>query len=154
MLNKIQIIGRLGGDPEVRYLPSGDAVANFSVATTETWKDKQSGEKKETTEWHRVAAFGKLGEVCGQYLKKGGLVYIEGSLRTQSYEKNGETRYSVQIRADQMKMLGGKPDGDSGGQQRERSASSGGQRATSANNHGSTRGEARGGLDDDSDIPF
>ncbi|QPB08645.1 single strand DNA binding protein [Burkholderia phage Mica] len=147
MLNKVQIIGRLGGDPEVRYLPSGDAVANFSVATTETWKDKQSGEKKEATEWHRVAAFGKLGEICGEYLRKGGLVYIEGSIRTQKYEKDGETRYSVQIRADNMKMLGGKPDGDSGGgERRERPASNGG---------GQQRKPAGGGFDEmDDDIPF
>lgn len=153
MLNKVQIIGRLGGDPEVRYLPSGDAVANFSVATTETWKDKQSGERKEATEWHRVAAFGKLGEICGQYLKKGGLVYIEGSIRTQTYEKDGQTRYSVQIRADNMKMLSGKQDGDSGGERRERPASNNGN--GSQNNHGSTRGESRSGFDEmDDDMPF
>lgn len=151
MLNKVQIIGRLGGDPDVRYLPSGDAVANFSVATTETWKDKSSGEKKEATEWHRVAAFGKLGEVCGKYLKKGGLVYIEGSIQTRTYEKDGETRYSVQIRADNMKMLGSKSDGDDGGERRERPASNAGGQSRQRPADGRAAGQ--GGPEDD-DIPF
>lgn len=109
-LNKVLLIGHLGKDPETRYLPSGESVTNFSVATTESWKDKASGEKKEATEWHRVATFGKLAEVCGEYLKKGALVYIEGKVTTQKWkDKEGNDRYSTQIRADQMKMLGGKP---------------------------------------------
>ena len=106
-VNKAILVGNLGRDPELKYLPSGDAVCNFSIATTESWKDK-SGEKQEATEWHRISAFGKLAEVCGQYLKKGGAVYIEGSIKTRTYEKDGEKRYATEIRADRMQMLGGK----------------------------------------------
>jgi single-strand DNA-binding protein len=106
-INKVIIIGNLGRDPETRYMPSGDAITNIAVATTETWKDKVSGEKKEQTEWHRIAFFGKLAEIAGQYLKKGSQVYIEGSLRTRKYtDKDGVEKYSTEIRADVMKMLG------------------------------------------------
>lgn len=113
-LNKAIIIGHLGKDPESRFMSDGSAVCNFSVATAESWKDKASGEKKEATEWHRVSAFGKLAEICGQYLKKGALVYLEGKITTRKWkDKEGNDRYSTEIRADQMKMLGGKPDGDS-----------------------------------------
>lgn len=108
-LNKAIIIGHLGRDPETRYLPDGKAVVNFSVATTETWKDKASGEKKESTEWHRINAFDKLAEICGQYLKKGSLVYLEGKITTRKWkDKDGVDRYSTEIRADTMTMLGGK----------------------------------------------
>ena len=110
-LNKAIIIGHLGKDPEVRYPPSGEAVCNFTVATSETWKDKATGEKKESTEWHRIGAFSKLAEICGQYLKKGSLVYIEGRIQTRKWEKDGHTNYSTEIKADQMKMLGSKSDG-------------------------------------------
>jgi single-strand DNA-binding protein len=111
-LNKAQIIGHLGKDPETRYLPNGDAVCNFSVATSEQWKDKQTGEKKEQTEWHRISAFGKLAEICGQYLKKGSFVYIEGRIQTRKWQdKDGQDRYTTEIKADGMKMLGGKPEG-------------------------------------------
>ena len=85
-VNKVILVGNLGGDPEVRYTPSGVAVANFSIATTETWKDKNTGEKKEQTEWHKIVAWRRLGEICGEYLKKGSQVYIEGSLRTRQWE--------------------------------------------------------------------
>ena len=106
-LNKVVIIGNLGRDPETRYMPSGDAMTTIAVATTETWKDKQTGEKKEATEWHRVTFFGKLAEIAGQYLKKGAQVYIEGSLRTRKYtDKDGVEKYATDIRADEMKMLG------------------------------------------------
>ncbi|WMW80339.1 single-stranded DNA-binding protein [Undibacterium cyanobacteriorum] len=106
-LNKVMIIGNLGRDPETRYMPSGDAMTTIAVATTETWKDKQTGEKKEATEWHRVTFFGKLAEIAGQYLKKGSQVYIEGSLRTRKYtDKDGVEKYATDIRADEMKMLG------------------------------------------------
>jgi len=115
MLNKIQLIGNLGGDPDMRYLPSGDAVANFSVATTERWTDKQSGEKREKTEWHRVSAFGRLGEICGEYLRKGSKVYIEGSVHTREYEKDGIKRYSTEVKAREMKMLDSKPSGGDNG---------------------------------------
>jgi single-strand DNA-binding protein len=108
-LNKVTIIGHLGKDPESRFLPDGKAVANFTVATSETWKDKESGEKKEKTEWHRITAFGKLAEICGEYLKKGALVYIEGKLGTRKWtDKEGVERYTTEITADTMKMLGGR----------------------------------------------
>lgn len=112
-VNKAIIIGNLGKDPESRYLPSGEAVCNFSVATTESWKDKATGEKKELTEWHRINAFGKLAEICGEYLKKGTAVYIEGRIRTRKWQdKDGQDRYTTEIMADRMQMLGGKPQGD------------------------------------------
>lgn len=108
-LNKVIIIGNLGRDPETRYMPSGDAMTTIAVATTETWKDKQTGEKKEATEWHRVTFFGKLAEIAGQYLNKGSQVYVEGSLRTRKYtDKDGVEKYATDIRADEMKMLGGR----------------------------------------------
>ena len=113
-LNKVQIIGNLGKDPEVRYLPSGDAVANITVATTEKWKDKQSGEAKEITEWHRINFFGKLAEIAGQYLKKGSSVYVEGSIHTRKWtDKDGQEKYSTEIKGQSMQMLGGKPEGQS-----------------------------------------
>ena len=107
-VNKVIIVGNLGRDPETRYLPSGEAVTNISVATTDTWKDKATGEKKEATEWHRVSFFGKLAEIAGEYLKKGSQVYVEGSLRTRKYQdkETGKDRYSTEIRADRMQMLG------------------------------------------------
>lgn len=108
-LNKLLVIGNLGKDPEMRYMPSGEAVANFSVATTSAWTDKGSGERKEETEWHRCSAFGRLGEVCGQYLKKGSSVYIEGSLKTRKWQdKDGADRYTTEVRVNSMQMLGGK----------------------------------------------
>ncbi len=109
-INKVILVGRLGKDPEVSYTPSGTAVAKFSIATSETWKDKDKGEKKEKTEWHRITAFGKLGEICGEYLSKGKQVYIEGKLQYGSYEKDGVTRYTTDIIASQMQMLGGRGD--------------------------------------------
>ena len=106
-VNKVIIVGNLGNDPEMRYTPSGDAVANITVATTESWKDKASGEKKEATEWHRVTMFKRLAEVAGQYLKKGSQVYIEGKLKTRKWQdKDGNDRYTTEINADDMKMLG------------------------------------------------
>lgn len=111
-VNKVIIIGNLGKDPEVKYMPSGEAVCNFSVACNEQWKKKDTGEKQEHTEWFRVAVFGKLAEVCGKYLTKGKQVYIEGKLRTRSYEKDGETKYSTELICSEMKMLGVKDDGN------------------------------------------
>ncbi len=110
-VNKVILIGNLGRDPEVRYMPSGDAVANITIATTETWKDK-SGEKQEQTEWHRVAMFGKTAEIAGEYLKKGSQVYIEGKLQTRKWtDKEGQERYTTEIRADRMQMLGSRSGG-------------------------------------------
>lgn len=108
-VNKVFILGGLGRDPEIRFMPNGEAVANFSMATTETWKDKQ-GVKQERTEWHNVVAYRKLAEIIGEYLKKGSQCYIEGKLQTRKWEKDGVTRYSTEIIADHMQMLGGKPD--------------------------------------------
>ena len=106
-VNKWIGIGNLGRDPESRYTASGEAICNFSIACTETWKDKQTGERKEMTEWVRISAFGKLAEICSQYLKKGSQVYVEGSLRTRKWtDKDGQERYTTEIRCDDMKMLG------------------------------------------------
>ena len=110
-VNKVILVGNLGRDPEVRYMPNGEAVANFSIATTENWKDK-SGVKQEKTEWHNIVMYRKLAEIAGEYLKKGRPVYVEGRLQTRKWEKDGVTRYSTEIIADSMQMLGGK---DSGG---------------------------------------
>lgn len=111
-VNKVILVGNLGKDPETRYSAGGDAICNFSIATTESWKDKSTGEKKEATEWHRISFFGKLAEICGQYLKKGSQVYIEGSLRTRKWtDKDGQERYTTEIRGDEMKMLGSRPAG-------------------------------------------
>lgn len=109
-INKVILVGNLGRDPEVSYTPSGVAVAKFSIATSEKWTDKETGEKKDKTEWHRITAFGKLGEICGEYLSKGKQVYIEGKLQYGSYEKDGVTRYTTDIIANQMQMLGSRSD--------------------------------------------
>jgi len=117
-VNKVILIGNLGRDPETRFLPSGEAVCNFSIATTEKWRDK-SGEMKEQTEWHRISAFGKTAEVCGEYLRKGSAVYVEGRIQTRKWtDKDGNERYTTEIRCDRMQMLGGRPQG---GESRERS---------------------------------
>lgn len=111
-VNKVILVGNLGRDPETRYAPSGDAICNITVATTDTWKDRNSGEKKEATEWHRVVFYGKLAEIAGQYLRKGRSVYVEGSLRTRKWQdKDGQDRYTTEIRADVMQMLGGSREG-------------------------------------------
>ena len=113
-INKVIIVGNVGGDPETRYMPSGSAVTNLTVATNESWKDKQSGEQKERTEWHRVAMFNRLAEIAAEYLRKGSQVYIEGKLRTRKWQdKSGNDRYTTEIIADEMQMLGGR--GGSGG---------------------------------------
>lgn len=111
MLNEAKIIGHLGRDPETKTLPSGDAVTNFSIATTEKWKDKTTGEQKEATEWHRISMFGKLAEIAAKYLHKGSLVYVSGKLVTRKWNDNGVDKYSTEIKADTLKMLGGKQDG-------------------------------------------
>ena len=108
-INKVIIVGNLGRDPEMRTFPSGDQVANVTIATTDKWKDKQTGEMKEATEWHRVVFNGRLAEIVGQYLRKGSQVYVEGSLRTRKWtDQAGIEKYSTEIRADQMQMLGGR----------------------------------------------
>lgn len=107
-VNKVILVGNLGRDPETRYLPNGDPVCNFSIATTDNWKDKATGERKERTEWHNIVIYRKLAEIAQQYLKKGRPVYIEGSLHTRKWEKDGITRYTTEIIATSMQMLGSK----------------------------------------------
>lgn len=169
-VNKVILVGNLGADPETRYLPSGDAVANIRLATTDRYKDKASGEFKELTEWHRVSFFGRLAEIVNEYLKKGSSVYIEGRIRTRKWtDQSGQERYSTEIVADQMQMLGGRggaSSGDDGGYSRsapmERSggggrAPAGGRASSGGGAGGSSRpsAPAGGGFDDmDDDIPF
>jgi len=111
-VNKVILVGTLGQDPEVKYLTNGNAVCNLSLATSEQWKDKQTGEKKEKTEWHRIVMFGKVAEIAGEYCRKGSQVYIEGKLETREWEKDGVKRYTTEIKVDMqgtMQLLGGKP---------------------------------------------
>ncbi|HSN70211.1 MAG TPA: single-stranded DNA-binding protein [Steroidobacteraceae bacterium] len=111
-INKVILVGNLGADPEMRYMPSGKAVANIRIATSESWTDRQSGDKQERTEWHSVVLFDKLGEIAGEYLRKGSQVYIEGSLRTRKWQdKQGQDRYTTEIVARDMQMLGGRQGG-------------------------------------------
>ena len=137
-VNKVILVGNLGADPETRYTPSGTAITSIRLATTESWKDKQSGEQQERTEWHRVEFFARLAEIAGEYLKKGKQVYIEGKLRTDEYEKDGVKRWSTKIIADEMQMLGGREGGgaDVGGgnyERRERGPARGPQPAPARN---------------------
>jgi single-strand DNA-binding protein len=126
-VNKVILIGNLGADPETRAMPSGATVANLRIATTENWKDRTTGENQERTEWHRVALFGKLAEIAGEYLKKGSQVYIEGSLRTRKWQdKQGNERYSTEIVGNEMQMLGGRAGGGGGGGEGYGSRSAGG----------------------------
>lgn len=113
-INKVILVGNLGADPETRYMPSGSAVTNLSIATSEQWKDKQSGEQKERTEWHKVAMFNRLAEIAAEYLRKGSQVYIEGKLRTRKWQdRDGNDRWTTEIIADEMQMLGGRGGGGS-----------------------------------------
>ncbi len=158
-VNKVILIGNLGRDPEVRYMPNGGAVANITVATSETWKDKNTGQNQERTEWHRVVMFRRLGEIAGEYLKKGMKVYIEGKLQTRKWQdQSGQDRYTTEIVADQMQMLSGRGSGgeaDFGG---PASSSFGGGGAASSGGGGSAppaeSGPSAGGGDFDDDIPF
>jgi single-strand DNA-binding protein len=151
-VNKVIIVGNLGADPETRYTPGGDAVTNIRVATTDKWKDKASGEMKEATEWHRIAFFGRLAEVAGEYLKKGSQVYVEGSLRTRKWQdKDGQDRYSTDIRADVMQMLGRR---EGGGAPRDEGAPRGGE-AKAGGEAKPAQKKPAGKFDDmEDDIPF
>ena len=113
-INKVILVGNLGNDPDVRYMPNGGAVANVSIATADSWMDKASGQRQERTEWHRVVFFNKLAEIVGEYLRKGSQVYVEGRLQTRKWEKDGIERFSTEIVASDMQMLGGRPGGGSG----------------------------------------
>jgi single-strand DNA-binding protein len=163
-VNKVIIVGNLGRDPETRYLPSGDAVSNINVATTDRYKDKATGEMKEATEWHRISFFGKLAEIAGQYLKKGSQVYVEGSLRTRKYtDKDGVEKFATEIRGETMQMLGGRQgmggpsdDGGSGGGYAPRSAAPAARpSAAPAQRPAAAAKPAASSFDDmDDDIPF
>jgi single-strand DNA-binding protein len=120
-VNKVIVLGNCGKDPEVRYLPNGEAVANVSVATTRSWKDKQSGEKMEETEWHKLSFFGRVAEIAGEYLKKGDPVFVEGRLKTRKWQdKDGVDRYTTEVIVESMQLLGGKRDRDEGGERPSR----------------------------------
>lgn len=162
-VNKVIVVGNLGRDPEMRTFPSGDQVANVTIATTDKWKDKQTGEMKEATEWHRVVFNGRLAEIVGQYLRKGSQVYVEGSLRTRKWtDKDGIEKYTTEIRADQMQMLGsrqgmGGPGGDDGGGGYEAPRQSAPMRApaAAAPRQAPAASKQASGFDDmDDDIPF
>ena len=144
-LNLCQIIGRLGKDVELKYLPNGTAVANFSVAVSETWKDKQSGERKEVTEWFSVVMFGRQAEIAGEYLRKGSLAYLAGKIKTRTWEKDGQKHYRTELHADQMQFLERRDAGESapetGHERQQRKAA---ERPV----------QQSAGFDDDSDIPF
>lgn len=155
-VNKVIIVGNLGADPETKYMPSGDAVTNIRVATTDRWKDKASGEMRESTEWHSISFFGRLAEVAGEYLKKGSSVYVEGRLKTQSWEKDGQKHYRTGIVADQMQMLGGKQGGEGGGGYSGRDSNNGSQQRQQrpAQQGSGQRQQSRAQQDMDDDIPF
>lgn len=150
-VNKWIGIGNLGADPESRFTPSGDAVCNIRIACTESWRDKATGERKEATEWVRIAFYGRLAEIAGQYLRKGSQVYIEGSLRTRKWQdKDGKDQYTTEIRANEMKMLGSRQDGDSASRQQ-----SAPQQPRTQQSKPQQSGGAQGGFGDfDDDIPF
>ena len=156
-INKVILIGNLGQDPETRTMPSGMTVANLRIATSENWKDKQTGEQKERTEWHSVACFGRLGEIAGEYLRKGSQVYIEGSLRTRKWQdKEGKDRYTTEVIADEMQMLGGRGGAGGGGgagayEPRERKGSA---EPAGAGAGSGASGAGASAEDFDDDIPF
>jgi single-strand DNA-binding protein len=154
-INKVILVGNLGQDPETRTTPGGTTVTNIRIATTEAWRDKQSGEQKEQTEWHTVVLWNKLGEIAAEYLRKGSQVYIEGRLRTRKWQDKatGNDRYSTEIQADEMQMLGGRGGGGGGGaaqETRDTRAAGGGARSNPAP---APAGGGSGG-DFDDDIPF
>ena len=145
-VNKVILVGNLGKDPEIRYMPNGNAVANLTLATTESWKDKQTGDQQEKTEWHRIVMFRRLAEIAGEYLKKGSQVYIEGKLQTRKWQDNsGNDRYTTEIVADEMQMLGGRGGGGSAGFA---------DNAAPATASASASASAAGPADFDDDIPF
>ncbi len=177
-INKVILVGNLGRDPETRYMPSGGAVTNVSIATSKKWKDKDSGEQKERTEWHRIVFFNRLAEVAGEYLKRGSKVYIEGELRTRDWEKDGQKHYTTEIVASEMQMLdsrgemsggGGSYSGGSGGSQGggqgggQGGSQGGGQGGSQGDSGGNSQGGSSSPADDsepppsddfDDDIPF
>jgi len=153
-VNKVILVGNLGADPEVRYMPNGDAVTNIRIATTETWRDKNTSEKKEITEWHRVVFYRRLAEIVGQYLKKGSSIYIEGRIRTRKWtDKDGQERYTTEIEATEMQMLSGRGSASSSGGEAEYGSSTpSSPPSSSARSTPAKKAPAFTDLDDD--IPF
>ena len=156
-INKVILIGNLGKDPEVKYMPSGDAVANITLATSETWNDKSSGEKKEKTEWHRVVFFGKLAEIVGQYLKKGSKIYVEGKLQTRKWQgQDGQDRYTTEVVVQgfngTMQMLDGRGGGEGGYAPAQSAQQSAGSSASAQAKPQAAPAMVDDGFDDD--IPF
>lgn len=156
MLNQCNFIGRLGQDPEMKYSPSGTAFCNLSIGCTEKWKDKQTQEQKERTEWVRAVASGRLAEVCGEYLRKGGLVYVSGKMQTRKWQdQDGQDRYSTEIRISEMKMLGGKSDNQQqGGYQQPQQQNNGGYQHRQPQPQQSAPQYSEPPMDFDDDIPF
>jgi single-strand DNA-binding protein len=163
-INKVILVGNLGNDPETRFMPNGNPVTNISIATSESWKDKQSGQQQERTEWHRIVFFNRLAEIAGEYLKKGSKVYIEGALRTRQWDKEGQKHYSTEIIANEMQMLDGRNDGGMGGgfNQNNQPPNAGGGSSEFGSGGGQGNG-SQGGRQDysapppeafDDDIPF
>jgi len=163
-INKVILVGNLGNGPETRFMPNGNPVTNISIATSESWKDKQSGQQQERTEWHRIVFFNRLAEIAGEYLKKGSKVYIEGALRTRQWDKEGQKHYSTEIIANEMQMLDGRNDGGMGGgfNQNNQPPNAGGGSSEFGSGGGQGNG-SQGGSQDfsapppeafDDDIPF
>lgn len=154
-VNKVIVLGNLGTDPEVRYMPSGGAVVNLSIATTSQWKDKSSGERREKTEWHRVVLYNRLAEVAGEYLRKGRSVYIEGRLETRKWQdKDGTDRYSTEIIGDQMQMIGGRDGGGSGDGSKGYPSGSSNRQQQDQDQQSAMASSGGGVADLDDDIPF
>jgi single-strand DNA-binding protein len=152
-INKVILVGNLGADPDTRYMPSGKAVTNIRVATSESWKDKQTGDTQERTEWHSIVMYDKLGEIAAEYLRKGSQVYIEGKLRTRKWQdKEGKDRYTTEIIADQMQMLGGR--GGGGGASSEPREPRSTSRQAPAEDRSTAPVDEAGGGEFDDDIPF
>ena len=162
-VNKVILVGNLGRDPEVRYAPSGAAICNITLATSRNWKDKESGERREETEWHRVVLYNRLGEIAGEYLRKGRSVYIEGRLQTRKWQdKEGQDRWTTEIVADQMQMLGGRDGGEGGAGSGAYGSGYGARSGGSGDGRGGPDGDRRGPAkapggfieEDDESIPF
>tara|TARA_R110002073_G_scaffold333870_1_gene522194 strand:- start:7722 stop:8219 length:498 start_codon:yes stop_codon:yes gene_type:complete len=161
-INKVILVGNLGNDPETRYLPDGNAVTNISIATSESWKDKNTGQQNERTEWHRVVFFRRLAEIAGEYLKKGSKVYVEGQLRTRQYEKEGQKHYSTEIVANEMQMLDSRGDnmGGGGGNYNQSNNNQPNNNQSNNNNGGGSNSNSAPAYDSpppedfDDDIPF
>src|SRR5215218_7842646 len=161
-VNKVILVGNLGKDPETRYMPNGKAVTTFTIATSESWKDKQTGEQREQTEWHNIVMYDRLAEIAAEYLRKGSQVYVEGRLRTRKWQdKEGRDRYTTEINANEMQMLGSRAGGAGGGSGESRGGGGAAERmapAAAASSAGGGRGAPAGGGGDDApfddDIPF